>query len=122
MYNIKKMPIFTDSSRLQPREVMLISAVQTSRPPSFLQAEIRVCWCELFLAIEKVLFSDQWLEHPEYKEWVRRDTDKYKTYCFVCKKSVKLGKWYYSHSKHTTEEKNTPIFWRQGDPLGNLKF
>ena len=40
----------------------------------------------------KVTFNKQWLEHPEYKEWVRSDTDKYKAHCFVCKKSFELGK------------------------------
>ena len=40
----------------------------------------------------KCIFNDGWLCHKDFKDWVRRDSDKNKAYCYLCKKQIELGK------------------------------
>ena len=40
----------------------------------------------------KCSFQDIWLDKAEFKMWLRRDKDKHRAYCILCKKGFELEK------------------------------
>lgn len=62
----------------------------------------------------KCVFSDAWLEKDEYREWLKRDADKYQAYCKVCYKTFKLGTMgVKALDSHMSSEKHKSIMERR---------
>ena len=36
-------------------------------------------------------FQDDWLSHPDYKNWVGKDANRKKAFCSLCHKSLELS-------------------------------
>ena len=41
--------------------------------------------------MDQTYFQDDWLSHPDYKNWVRKDADRKKAFCSLCHKSLELS-------------------------------
>ena len=41
--------------------------------------------------MDQTYFQDDWLSHPDYKNWVRKDADRNKAFCSLCHKSLELS-------------------------------
>ena len=41
--------------------------------------------------MDQTFFNDDWLKHPGFKEWIKKDINNKRAYCKFCKKSFALS-------------------------------
>ena len=69
--------------------------------------------------MDRTYFQEDWLQNPDFKNWVRRDADRKKAFCIQCHKSIELSnmgtqalKSHMSGKKHKEEAKPVTLFFK----------
>ena len=69
--------------------------------------------------MDRTYFQEDWLQNPDFKNWVRRDVDRKKAFCIQCHKSTELSnmgtqalKSHTSGKKHKERAKPVTLFFK----------